>query len=149
MGLILPNPDSPMEQARTLMAQKDDIETQLEAQISILKANDVTMQTPLVDREGFPRADIDVYAVRNARVRIIELRNDLTAVTDALAKALEVVYDPALVKQEVGSGSETALKPFAVVEGVAPGSPAFEAVCLTSLQFPTTCIYVVSVIAER
>ena len=125
-----------MEQARTLMAQKESIESELEAQISILKANDVNMQTPLVDREGFPRADIDVYAVRNARVRIIELRNDLTAVTDALAKSLAVVYDPSSVKQElVANTSETPLRPFARVEGVAPESPALEAVCYDNLDF--------------
>ena len=29
------------------------------------------MDTPLVDRDGFPRSDIDVYAVRQARNEII------------------------------------------------------------------------------
>ena len=29
------------------------------------------MNGRLVDREGFPRADIDIYAVRTARNRII------------------------------------------------------------------------------
>ncbi|KAF8158132.1 hypothetical protein B0H34DRAFT_656385 [Crassisporium funariophilum] len=128
MGLQLPNPDSPLEQARTLMARKDTIEAELETHLSVLKANNnVTMHSPLVDREGFPRADIDIYAVRNARVRIIELRNDLKAVMDGIGKALEGIYDPALASAQSGEGEGGALKPFARVEGVAPGSPASEA----------------------
>ncbi|KDR82812.1 hypothetical protein GALMADRAFT_238374 [Galerina marginata CBS 339.88] len=133
MGLQLPNPESPMEQARALMSQKDNIEAELETHISILKANNVTMQTPLVDAEGFPRADIDIYAVRSARVRIIELRNDLKAIMDAIGKALEGVYDPALAVTSMAAESSTkpseseTPKPFAKVDGVAPGSPAAEA----------------------
>lgn len=132
MGFTLPNPESPGEQARTLMSQKDNIEAELETHISILKANNVTMQTPLVDPEGFPRADIDIYAVRGARVRIIELRNDLKSVMDAIAKALEGIYDPALAVPSAQESSSSALKPFARVEAVAPGSPAAEAVRATS-----------------
>ncbi|KAF8798959.1 hypothetical protein BYT27DRAFT_7246389 [Phlegmacium glaucopus] len=128
MGFILPSPESPAEQARALMAQKTNIEAELETHISILKANNVTMQTPLVDLEGFPRADIDIYAVRGARVRIIELRNDLKAVIDAIGKALEGIYNPSLASsQNDSSSSERPLKPFAKVDGVAPGSPAAEA----------------------
>jgi len=137
MGFTLPNPESPMEQARTLMSKKDNIEAELDTHISILKANNVTMQTPLVDPEGFPRADIDIYAVRGARVRIIELRNDLKSVMDAIAKALEGIYDPALAvpsAQESSTGG-TALKPFARVEAVAPGSPAAEAVSPAPYSF--------------
>jgi len=128
MGFTLPSPESPAEQARTLMAQKSNIEAEIETHISVLKANNVTMQTPLVDVEGFPRADIDIYAVRGARVRIIELRNDLKAVVDAIGKALEGIYDPSLQQSSQNdSSNDRPLKPFAKVDGVAPGSPAAEA----------------------
>ena len=129
MGFTLPSPESPAEQARILMTQKTNIEAELESHISILKANNVTMQSPLVDVEGFPRADIDIYAVRGARVRIIELRNDLKAVVDSIGKALEGIYDPAIQRSsQVEFSSERPLNPFAKVDGVAPGSPAAEAV---------------------
>jgi 26S proteasome regulatory subunit N4 len=134
MGFTLPSPESPAEQTRTLMAQKSNIETELESHISILKANNVTMQTPLVDVDGFPRADIDIYAVRGARVRIIELRNDLKAVVDAIGKALEGIFDPAIQRQ-IDSSSERPLKPFAKVDGVAPGSPAAEAVSIYPMYY--------------
>ena len=141
MGYMLPSPDSPSERARSLIARKDALEAELEAQGSILKANNTDMRQPLVDREGFPRDDIDVWAVRHARVRIIELRNDLAALMDEIAKSLETVYrrsppPPAEGEGSQGGSTTTAsgeattaeLLPFAKVNGVAPGSPAADAV---------------------
>ena len=143
MGYMLPSPDSPSERARTLIARKDALEAELEVQGSILKANNTDMRQPLVDREGYPRDDLDVWAVRHARVRIIELRNDLAALMDEIAKTLETVYrrSPPPPAEGEGSQSGTAaasavpggatvaeLLPFARVNGVAPGSPAADAV---------------------
>jgi len=118
-----------MEQARALIARKENIEAEIEAQISVLKANSSTLQSPLVDQDGFPRADIDIYAVRGARVRIIELRNDLDAVMNAIAGALEGIYDPSLTDTtgETNPPADSRPKPFAKVNGIAPGSPAAEA----------------------
>lgn len=136
MGFILPAPYSPREQARALISQKEAIDAELDAQFSILRANNSTLQSPLIDNDGFPRDDLDIYQVRNARVRIIELRNDLKAMTNDIAKALEAVYDPSSSTAmssssggvEVDSSSEEeTMKPFARVDGVAPGSPAAEA----------------------
>ncbi|KAG1715722.1 hypothetical protein ID866_1438 [Astraeus odoratus] len=138
MGLMLPSPESPREHARELMARKDVIEAEIKTMADILIANSSDMISPLVDSDGFPRADIDIYAIRRARARIIELRNDLRDVTNEVGKALEQIYDPALVApataaprsaeasltQSGGEGEN--LIPFARVDGVAPGSPAAE-----------------------
>jgi len=124
------------------MSRKETLETELNAQFSILSANQSTMNTPLVDPEGFPRADIDVWAVRHARVRIIEIRNDLGNLVDEIATALTLVD-----KDDAASGSTSAdgklmtngahingsgvpedLNPFARVDEVAPNSPAASAV---------------------
>jgi len=116
------------EQARALMQKKAIIEGEIEVQITILKANNCDMRSLLVDMEGFPRADIDIYAVRGARVRIIELRNDLASVIDSIAKALQGVYDPSLGETASPEAKpSTVLKPFAKVDGVAPSSPAMDA----------------------
>ena len=146
MGYTLPSPDSPTERARELMARKDTIEAELEAQGSILKANNTDMRQPLIDSEGFPRGDLDVWAVRHARVRIIELRNDLTTLMDEIAKALETIYarSPTPPVDGRGDGAESVtgteaasseLLPFARVNGIAPGSPAADAVrqCVYSI----------------
>ncbi|KAI0304532.1 hypothetical protein B0F90DRAFT_1625627 [Multifurca ochricompacta] len=125
MGYTLPSPDSPAERARALMARKDALEAELEAQGSILKANNTDMRQPLVDHDGFPRADLDVWAVRHARVRVIELRNDLTTLMDEMAKTLETIYPRS--RPEPPQAEDDELLPFARVNGVAPGSPAADA----------------------
>ncbi|KAJ3976937.1 hypothetical protein EV361DRAFT_1024104 [Lentinula raphanica] len=131
MGYTIPSHESPAEQAKELMDRKKNIEAEIEAHITILKANQSTMQSPLVDPDGFPRADIDIYAVRGARVRIIELRNDLKDVTAAIGKALEVIYSQPQSEPRKDIPESTAiskeLSPFARVDEVAPGSPAAEA----------------------
>ncbi|KAG8897559.1 putative 26S proteasome regulatory subunit, partial [Tulasnella sp. 408] len=115
-----------------LVARKDAIEKEIKEQQALLDANNSTMTTELIDNEGFPRGDIDVYTVRHARVRIIELRNDLKAVTDELAVALQAVFnspepESATEPSTSGHAQPEALKPFARVDGVAPSSPANEA----------------------
>ncbi|KAF8305206.1 hypothetical protein DL93DRAFT_2089706 [Clavulina sp. PMI_390] len=119
-----------------LMNEKDRIEAQIDHQLSVLRMNDSTMQSPLLDADGFPRADIDLVSVRNARVRVIELRNDLKAVMDQIAHALQGIYvpdptppaaPPASANVGSSSSSPTTDTPFALVNGVAPQSPASEA----------------------
>ncbi len=135
--------------ALELIAQKQTLEQQLSSQFSILEANASNMNSPLIDPEGFPRADIDVWAVRHARVRIIELNNDLSRLMDQIATALQSgALSPAehdassppsddkkltngvradlesITTNDSGAGTQ----PFALVNGVAPRSPADDAV---------------------
>jgi len=144
MGMIVRADDpiitTPHQRALGLMAQKDSIEAQLKSHLSILTSNNVTMATQIVDAQGFPRADIDIVAVRSSRVRVIELRNDLKKVVDDLAVALEDFHKaepvPPASQPATTSSDRTAnslesgallsgpLKPFARVDGVAPRSPA-------------------------
>lgn len=107
------------------MSQKDSIQAALDAQYGILSSHGVGLADALVDAEGFPRADVDVYAVRHARVRVIELRNDLRAVMDKLADALAGAFPGDA--PGVQTDDAEAKVPFAKVDGVAPGSPAASA----------------------
>lgn len=96
------------------------------------------MSSPLVDPEGFPRADIDVYTVRHARAALVRLRNDHRAVVEEMARALGVVYavQEGAGDSDVGGRAETRsvemggemARALARVNAVAPGSPAAQAV---------------------
>jgi hypothetical protein len=78
MGMPIPDNESDVtmqqqqQRAATLrlMDEKDRIEAQIEHQLSVLRMNDSTMQSPLVDSEGFPRADIDIVSVRTVNVSL-------------------------------------------------------------------------------
>ena len=52
------------EQILELMKQKDNLEEEIKALNQVLESQKVGMDDLLVDAEGFPRADIDVYQVR-------------------------------------------------------------------------------------
>lgn len=54
-----------------LIQEKDRIESEIRNENAVLAANNVGMDDPLVDADGFPRNDIDVYKVRHARHKII------------------------------------------------------------------------------
>lgn len=129
----------PADNLNALITSKSSIEGEIESQAAILRANNSTLDSPLTDGDGFPRADIDIWAVRHARVRIIRLRNDLSSLTDKIGVALEHIH----ASQSAGATSdgETPLRslPFAKVDAVAPHSPAQLAVSTNYTQSPIPC----------
>jgi 26S proteasome non-ATPase regulatory subunit 9 len=109
---------------QTLVTRKDELEKEISALEKVLIAHNSNMTDALVDREGFPRADIDVYTVRNTRSKIIQLSNDHANLLKEIEKSLIQIHAQA---KETGPGSFPAFeqdKPFALVDGVAPDSPA-------------------------
>lgn len=65
-----------------LDVQRKSLEMEAEAITSELTAKPenggepIGIDTPLVDREGFPRADIDIYRARELRHRLSRIRTD-------------------------------------------------------------------------
>jgi len=131
---------SPVDDLNALITSKSSIEDEIESQAAILRANNSTLDSPLTDRDGFPRADIDIWAVRHARVRIIRLRNDLSSLLDKIGMALEHIH--ASQSAEATTDEEaplTSLLPFAKVDAVAPCSPAQLAVSPNLTQSYIPC----------
>ncbi|KAJ3036342.1 26S proteasome non-ATPase regulatory subunit 9 [Rhizophlyctis rosea] len=97
--------------AQQLIREKDSIENNIRENEAVLQSQKVGMNDPLIDAEGFPRADVDIYAVRHARTQIIlltvpdpGLRNDLRAKMGEVEKALHAVHTQAqLEKQSAGA----------------------------------------------
>ncbi|CAH2097836.1 unnamed protein product [Euphydryas editha] len=75
-----------------LMQEKDRIESEIRNENAVLAANNVGMEDPLVDADGFPRSDIDVYKVRHARHRIICLQNDHKNIMKQIEQGLGEVH---------------------------------------------------------
>nr|XP_039262779.1 26S proteasome non-ATPase regulatory subunit 9-like [Styela clava] len=62
---------------KDLISKKDNIEEEIKQMYDVLASQgNVGMTEPLVDSEGFPRNDIDVYQVRISRNKISCLQND-------------------------------------------------------------------------
>ncbi|KZC06696.1 26S proteasome non-ATPase regulatory subunit 9 [Dufourea novaeangliae] len=113
-----------------LIKDKDKIEADLKALKEILDANHVGMGEPLVDSEGYPKQDIDVYQVRHTRHKIICLQNDLKALMNKIEEGLHKVHGLAGNEAESSDAAATnhiqdiQLEPFVRVNLVSPGSPA-------------------------
>lgn len=105
--------------------------------------NDVDMTCTLVDAEDYPRGDVDVYKIRDARGRINCLRNDLNALMKEISEGLEQHFSELKVEDKSKEGDtkpatktpETTRAPpaelvnkesFAVIDSIIEGSPADE-----------------------
>ncbi|XP_069413898.1 26S proteasome non-ATPase regulatory subunit 9 [Ovis canadensis] len=121
-----------------LIRRKEEIEAQIKANYEVLESQKgIGMNEPLVDCEGYPRADVDLYQVRTARHNIICLQNDHKAVMKQVEDALHQLHardkekqarDLAEAHREALSRDQSqGLSPaqaFAKVNSVSPGSPA-------------------------
>ncbi|KAK5647168.1 hypothetical protein RI129_002060 [Pyrocoelia pectoralis] len=123
------------EHVLQLMKQKDDIENTIKELTDVLTRNGVGMNDPLVDQDGFPIANIDIYQVRHARHRIICLQNDHKALMKHIENGLHGYYSSSAhlppnnnnvreVETLPMQNSVAHKIPFAKVTIVTPGSPA-------------------------
>nr|QSC88214.1 26S proteasome regulatory particle assembly chaperone 2 [Nilaparvata lugens] len=104
------------------MGEKFKIEKDIRSFNEILQQNGVGMDDPLVDAEGYPRNDIDVYQVRLARNKIICLNNDLKDMIETIERGISKWH-----KEEADKALSPArvnYTPFLRVGSVSPGSPA-------------------------
>ncbi|EGT46116.1 hypothetical protein CAEBREN_08739 [Caenorhabditis brenneri] len=102
------------------------MDRKIEELLLVLETNNSTMDSPLVDAEGYPLNTIDVYAVRHARHDLICLRND----RDELTKKIVVEMEQDSKDNEKPAVSEekpvhrTSNEPFVRIKSVAELSPA-------------------------
>ncbi|XP_030036762.2 26S proteasome non-ATPase regulatory subunit 9 [Manduca sexta] len=141
--VVLTGEDPVKSRVMKLMDEKEKIVAEIYNQRAILEANHVGMDEPLVDADGFPRNDIDVYKVRHARHRIICLQNDHKNIMKKIEKGLEEVHSNLIAnpnaaqpapsnRHEASNGqasssnenSSSVQESFAIVGLVDNGSPA-------------------------
>ncbi|XP_067671598.1 26S proteasome non-ATPase regulatory subunit 9-like [Haliotis asinina] len=93
------------EKMKTLMKRKDDLESQVKELHALLDSQkSVGTDGPLIDTEGFPRSDIDVYSVRHARHQIACLQNDHKEVMREIEEELVNIH--AQARQRLSSREE-------------------------------------------
>ncbi|OQR80411.1 26S proteasome non-ATPase regulatory subunit 9-like [Tropilaelaps mercedesae] len=116
---------------RNLMVVKSNIEQKINTLGAVLSSNGVGMTEPLVDSDGYPRSDIDVYQVRKARHDIICLQNDLKEVTRKIEEGIHRLH-AARSESPAGATSDADAetrrqKAFARIASVERSSPADQA----------------------
>lgn len=127
------NSEMTMEDVKNLIKKKDDIEEQIKAYYDVLEDQGVGVEGPLVDEEGYPRADVNLYQIRTARHEISCLQNDHKAIMVEIEEALHKLHarEKAKQRQDQAEAQEEAMEqqvtlppPFARVDAVTDGSPA-------------------------
>ncbi|XP_028401789.1 26S proteasome non-ATPase regulatory subunit 9-like [Dendronephthya gigantea] len=125
-----------MKRVQNLIEKKNAIEGEIKELHEVLESQGgVGMKGNLVDNEDYPRQDIDVYAVRFARNRIICLQNDHKALMSEIEEGLHNVHAAAREKKLQDSHSQLAnaapgeesVTPFLYVDQISPRSPAEQA----------------------
>ncbi|KAG4077141.1 hypothetical protein HA402_016128 [Bradysia odoriphaga] len=121
-----------------LIEKKNQLEQNINSFGQILAVNNnIGMRESLIDADGYPRNDIDVYQVRHARHQINTLQNDLKSLMKEIEKGLEAFHAESTSNGPSGPKAasfrsnsddmevvETPLYPFVRVNFVSPGSPA-------------------------
>ncbi|KAG8234366.1 hypothetical protein J437_LFUL013254 [Ladona fulva] len=113
-----------------LQEEKEKIENEILRYNEILKSNNIGMKEPLVDSDGYPRSDVDVYQVRTARHKIICLQNDHKALMLKIEEGLHNLH--AQQREGIGLPMEPVNNPLDEVKSVpivrvnlvTPNSPA-------------------------
>ncbi|XP_061527794.1 26S proteasome non-ATPase regulatory subunit 9 [Phycodurus eques] len=127
------NPRTSMDDVKTLIKKKDDIEEQIKAYYDVLEDQGVGLDGPLVDAEGYPRSDVNLYQIRTARHNISCLQNDHKAIMVEIEDALHRLHaqekdkwphDQMEALEEPVEQRDTLPPAFARVDAVTQGSPA-------------------------
>ncbi|KAE9553457.1 hypothetical protein FO519_003329 [Halicephalobus sp. NKZ332] len=122
-----------MDAVKGLISKRDEIDEKLEEYLAVLRANNIDMKSPLVDQEDYPRDDIDVYAVRDARVNIIRLQNDRAELSKEIEEKLAEIHtdkknsmETDVDQKQEKSVHRTTNRAFLKISRVEKGSPAHE-----------------------
>lgn len=89
--------------ALQLSNERRSIDEELSSLFNVLRSQNVTMNSALIDNQGFPIASIDIVAVRTARARIIALQNDRENIENQMRNLLD------LALSRTNSGTEIPL----------------------------------------
>ena len=123
---------------KQLMAQREALELEAEAIVAELTSPGpngeppVGIKDPLVDKEGFPRGDIDIYNARQKRSRLSSINVDHREVMKRIEAELALIHSSPLPASSAPSGQrehppaspEVPLSPIARIDEILAGSPA-------------------------
>ncbi|KAI8912830.1 hypothetical protein EDD86DRAFT_202314 [Gorgonomyces haynaldii] len=121
------NYEQQAEKTKELVAKRSDIEQQILHLESVLKQHGVDVVEDLVDNQGFPRAELDHYAIRQARSEMARLGYDLRELNKQIESELHLLHDLRQRENVHSKGVDRITVSWAKVQSVASGSPGDEA----------------------
>lgn len=124
------------ESVRALIIKKDELEVQIRTiEEQLTSSGGPGVRGSLVDSQGFPRNDIDIFAIRRLRNELATLQTDYSELMHSIEIGMAAIFSgevgPMISHKDVPMKSEQvppkAPQVFAMVNSVAMSSPAHEA----------------------
>ncbi|CAI5985210.1 unnamed protein product [Closterium sp. NIES-65] len=118
------------EQAKQLIERRDNLEAQIDALAARLNApGGGGTNESLVDKEGFPRADIDIPRVRSDRHRLATLHADHKQLTGQIESLLVEIHSQAKPREQKPAKTEGANStlPSAIAPAASPAATSTSA----------------------
>ena len=113
-----------MDALRALIARKDALEAEAALITEQLTASNMGGASgPLVDGEGFPRADVDVHATRTLRNRLAILNTDHRQLMDQIEKGMHELHAAASAGGTAAAGPAAPPRPAPPRPTGAPAPP--------------------------
>eukprot|EP00659_Diplonema_papillatum_P011671 gene11671-17995_t len=88
------------ELLKALVKQRTELEQELKFNIDALKSTPAGLDEALIDRDGFPRADCDLFAVTRSRGRVACLRNDLKDLMKRAETIMHAIHKAAAMQPD-------------------------------------------------
>ena len=96
--------ESKREELLKLDQEKKTIESEIADLIDYLTGEGMPgVEGSLVDSEGYPLPNLDLYAIRNARRTLIMKKNDLTALIDKIESKMASYFEEVNKKKQSDS----------------------------------------------
>jgi 26S proteasome non-ATPase regulatory subunit 9 len=129
-----------IEEVSELIAQRDRIETEITELVNYLTGPGMPgLAESLIDEEGFPLPNLDLYRIRESRQRFNRLNNDYTDLMNKIEQGLHRLHSEAPEQEQegprgrvahaepIGVTTEREVRPFAKISEVSEASPASSA----------------------
>uniref|UniRef100_A0A7S1W5X9 PDZ domain-containing protein n=1 Tax=Alexandrium catenella TaxID=2925 RepID=A0A7S1W5X9_ALECA len=136
-----------LEEFQKLDEEKNRLEAEIKSIVEYLSEPGMPgVKEPLIDEQGFPRADLDIYAIRKARNRFACAQTDHVEVMKKIEQALVALHAGSRVsvpragpagqqEQDDDTSGDATMRiqvqmpppPFALIDEVTDGSPAQDA----------------------
>ena len=109
---------------RELIAKKDRLEAEAEAITEQLSASNMGgVSGPLIDAEGFPRADVDVHATRTLRHRLACLNTDHRSLMGQIERGMHELHAAAAPPPAAAAPAARPPQPAAAAAPAASSAP--------------------------
>lgn len=110
-----------------LIQEREVIQTKLNSIFNYFYTNNINQSTKLIDEQGYPRSDLDLYTITNYRSQLSKLENDLKLINSKLSEHLLDHHSKYTQPSQPSNNPPSHLKPWSIIDNILRDSPSWSA----------------------